>query len=884
MAKPPPTPLPPAWADQLLGVFCPSELQEELLGDLHEQFEQQVTQLGESTARRLYVWEVIRFCRPYLISRQLRALTANLTFNSSISFLPSNMLRNYLKIALRSLAKNQVYSFINISGLAVGMAVAMLIGLWVWDELSFDRYYQNYDRIVQVAQHGTVNGETWTETNLPYPLATELKTNYPTDFKRVLKAWQIQDHIVAVGNDKLSLTGEFIESEAPEMLTLHMLKGTRAGLREPGSVLLSASAAKALFGDTDPMNKVVKINNAMDTKVTGVYQDLPHNTAFHEVKFFAPWDLYVSANPYIKEQRWVNNFMHVYAELQPNVDVDNVSTKIKDIHLKNLVGNTGQLAFNFQIFLHPMSKWHLHSGFDKQGNNTGGLVQYVWLFSLIGAFVLLLACINFMNLSTARSEKRAKEVGIRKAVGSMRGQLISQFFSESFLVVGLAFILTIGLVTVSIDWFNEVADKEMAILWTNPYFWLFSLGFILLTGLLAGSYPALYLSRFQPIKVLKGTFLVGRFASIPRKVLVVVQFTVSITLIIGTILVYRQIQYAKNRPVGYTREGLIDVRMSADDFYTKFDVLRQELMNTGVVYETAQSASRATELWSNNIGFDWKGKDPSLQADFGTLTVSPEYGTTVGWQFMAGRDFSRDFSSDSSAYVVNEATVRFMGLKNPVGQTIRRDGKPFQIIGVIKDMVMGSPFEPAYPTIFFLRGPLNWINIKIKPDVSAADALPKIEAVFKKVVPSAGFDYDFVDQEYGAKFADEDRISSLASFFAILAIFISCLGLFGLASYVAEQRTKEIGIRKVLGASVTNLWAMLSKDFVALVLIAFGIATPVSYYFLSNWLSAYTYRTDLSWWIFAASGAGALVVTLLTVSFQSIKAALLNPVKSLRSE
>jgi len=891
--------LPPRWPDRLLSWLLAPHLREEVLGDLHERYRFRVERLGEPRARRSYWREVLAYVRPAFIKRN-----STPAYQDAPNPFSSGMLRNYFTIAWRNLAKHKSYSFINLSGLAVGMAVAISIGLWVWDELSFDKYHDHYDRIVQVAQQGTVNGETWTGSNLPYPLATELKTKYPNDFKRVLRAWQIQDHIVAVGDDKLSLTGEFIESEAPEMLSLRMLKGIRAGLQNPNSILLSASAAEALFGQADPMGKVVKINNVMDAIVTGVYEDLPRNTEFHEVKFFAPWDLYVSANTWIKEQGWFNNFIHTYAELQPHVDVDKLSTRISDIKHRNLGDNKEQLAVHFRIFLHPMSRWHLHSGFDKQGNNNGGLIQYVWLFSIIAAFVLLLACINFMNLSTARSGKRAREVGIRKALGSARRQLIGQFFGESFLMVVLAFVIALVLVSLSINWFNELADKQMAILWKNsplaqPYFWLFSLGFILITGLLAGSYPALYLSGFQPIKVLKGTFRVHRLAAIPRKVLVVTQFTVSVTLIIGTIIVYRQIQHAKNRPVGYTREGLLQVRTTTGDFHTKFDVLREELKNTGVVYETAQSASRATELWSNNGGFDWPGKDPSLQADFGTLTVSPEYGKTVGWQFVDGRDFSRDFASDSAGFVVNEAAVKFMGLQKsaaggpaaggpaaggPAGQTIRWYGKPFRILGVIKDMVMTSPFEPVHPTVFYLNGPINWINIKLKPNVAATDALPKIEAVFKKVIPSAPFEYDFVDQEYASKFETEERIGKLAGIFAGLAIFISCLGLFGLASFTAEQRTKEIGVRKVMGATVFSLWKLLSKDFVLLVIIAFVIAAPTASYFLNGWLQKYTYRTDISWWIFASAGAGALLITLLTVSYQAIKAATINPVKSLRNE
>ncbi len=549
-----------------------------------------------------------------------------------------------------------------------------------------------------------------------------------------------------------------------------------------------------------------------------------------------------------------------------------------------------------EVFLHPMSQWHLYSSFENGVNVTSEGVTFVWFYGIIGVFVLVLACINFMNLSTARSEKRAKEVGIRKAVGSQRAQLVGQFLSESLLMAGLAFIVCLGVIQLILPWFNGVADKKVAPLWTNPVFWIAGLAFTVFTALLAGSYPAFYLSSLQPIKTLKGGGnFGGRSAAYSRKLLVVFQFTISIALLIGTLVVHQQIQFVKNRPVGYSRNGLLS--FPKNGLADKADVLRNELLRTGVVYEVAESASPLTKVSSNNTGFEWRGKAPGADDDFGTLGVSYEYGKTIGWQFVAGRDFSRQYPSDSSGLIVNEAAVKRMGLKNrnrsagagglPVGEIVRSNDwhkGTFRILGVVKDMVMESPFEPVRPTIFSLRGYKQWLFVKINPQTSTSDALLKIEAAFKTIAPSVPFEYKFVDDEYGAKFAAEERIGKLSTFFAGLAVLISCLGIFGLASFAAEQRTKEIGIRKVLGASVTNLWQLLSKDFVGLVVIAFLIATPLAYYVLRNWLLKYEYRTDLSWWLFALAGAGALIITLLTVSFQAIKTALLNPVKSLRTD
>ncbi|UFH53064.1 ABC transporter permease [Spirosoma sp. KNUC1025] len=867
---------PPRWAKALLHWLCAPHRVEEMEGDLDELYRQRVQTLGLRRAKWRYVRDVVSLLRPSLMKREPNQFPTP-------AF--TTMFRNYVKIAFRNLAKNRVYSFINIGGLAAGMAVAMLIGLWIYDEISYDRYFQNYDRIAKVMHTGNFDGVIWHSGYNPAPIGNELRTVYGDNFTHVVMSSWTGDHILAFGDKKLTKTGNYLSPNAPDMLTLKMLSGSRTGLKDPFSILLSESVAQALFGTSDPVGKLMKIDNKLNVKVTGVYEDFPYNTEFREMKFIAPWDLYVSSEEWVKRAQdnveWGNFSWQVLAQIAPNATFEGVSEKIKNIRLTH----SPEVAFlKPGVYLQPMSEWHLYSGWDKAGN-LEGRIQYVWLFGIIGVFVLLLACINFMNLSTARSEKRAKEVGIRKAVGSVRSQLIAQFFSESLLVVAFAFVLSILLVLLALPFFNEVADKQMGILWTNPVFWLCSLGFSLLTGLIAGSYPALYLSSFQAVKVLKGTFRVGRFASIPRQVLVVVQFTVSVTLIIGTIIVFRQIDYAKNRPVGYERSGLITVAMNTPELHQHYNALRNALIQTGAVVDMSTSSAPATDLNSQNSGFDWEGKDPSFKESFGTIAISHDYGKTVGWQFVQGRDLSRQFVSDSSGMVINETAVRYMGLKDPVGKQIKWNNRPFLVVGVIRDMLMESPFEPVTQTVYMLNYDwANVIHIKLNPSRSATESLAKIEAVFRKFNPGSPFDYRFTDQQYAQKFAAEVRIGQLASGFAILAIFISCLGLFGLASFVAEQRTKEIGVRKVLGASVLNVWGLLSKDFVVLVIIAFGIAIPIAYHFLNTWLQKYQYRTELSWWIFAASGAGAILVTLLTVSFQSIKAGLMNPVKSLRTE
>jgi ABC-type antimicrobial peptide transport system permease subunit len=795
------------------------------------------------------------------------------------------VLKNYLKIAWRNLLRSKFYSIINTLGLAAGLAVAMLIAFWIWDEVTYDRYHANHEQLAQVMTTFIDNdGKKETGQAVCMPIGDELKSKFGSDFKSIAMASWNFGHVLAVDDKKITANGMWVESNFPSMFTIKMLKGDVNALSDPSTILINASLAKTFFGNDDPLNKIIRLDNKDTYKVAGVFGDFPHNTTLSGAKLFLPWKKYITTEQWLKDAatQWNNHSWQAFVRVADNIDMDKETEKIKNVVM---VHKNGATEGKEQAVLFPMNKWRLYSDF-KDGKAAGGRIQFIWLFSIIGTFVLMLACINFMNLSTARSEKRAKEVGIRKTVGSVRGQLIGQFLSESVLVALISFVFSIGLVLLLLPMFNKLADKKIALPWSNSFFWLIALAFTFITGLISGSYPALYLSKFEPIKVLKGTFRVGRFASLPRKILVVVQFTFSIALIIGTIIVFKQIQYAKNRPVNYRSEGLITVSMSTPDLYGHYDAIRSDLLATGVVDDMAESSSPTTGVWSNQIGFNWQGKDPNSLPVFGTIAVTEDFGKTIGWQIKGGRDFSKDFATDSLGMVLNESAVKLVGMKRDiVGQTIQFNDKNYTVIGVIKDMIMESPYKPVTPTVFFYdRNWANVITIAIKHGAPIKTSLGKVEAVFKKYNPGAPFDYAFNDEDYAKKFADEERVGNLATFFTILAIFISCLGLFGLASFVAEQRKKEIGVRKVLGASTYNLWRMLSKEFALLVIISCVIAIPLAWYYLHGWLKQYDYRTTISFWIFIVSGIGALGITLLTVSFQAIKAAIANPVKSLRTE
>jgi putative ABC transport system permease protein len=791
------------------------------------------------------------------------------------------MFKHNVHIAWRQWRASLSYSLINLGGLTAGLTVALLIGLWIADELSFDHYFPNHARIVKLMRTTHSDAGLVTSDLQSPSLIEELCSNHSHLFRRLAIVWPNFPHALSAGETKLSAEGQWAQPEWPAILSPRMIRGSRDALKDPSSTLIDRSTAIALFGEkTDPMGRTIRVDNSVNVKVAGIYEDLPTNTTFAGTHILLAWNKAGDEMAWFKgvQQDWGATGFWIFGELN---DAEDQAAADKDIHnilQDHIKGSKDQLS------LYPMDRWHLYSEFSE-GQSASGHIRIVLLFTFIGGFVLLLACINFMNLSTARGEHRAREVGIRKTLGSLRYQLITQFLSESLFLAIIALVFAIILAQLFLPLFNRLADKHLGIPYWSPWFWLFTISFTLFTGLISGSYPALYLSRFQPVKVLTGRYRYPASAAIARKALVILQFTVSVSLIIGTAIIYRQIEFAKARPIGYDRNGLIAIRMNTSDIYnTNYNSLRNDFLQSGAVIDMAQSANEATEQPPNG-DINWEGKDPNSRPPFTGIEVTHDFGRTIGWNIIAGRDFSREFATDSTAVVINESAARLIGWKDPVGRSLHYWAGDRHVIGVAQDIVIGSPYQPIPATIFPISyNDINYITIRLNPALNTSAALNKVAAVFRKYDPQSPFEPRFLADDYALKFAGEQQVARVASVFAILAIFISCLGLFGLASYMAEQRTKEIGIRKVLGATVTQLITLLSIDFLRLMLLSLGLAIPLSAWAMHRWLLGYSYRIRLSPWIFAVAGIGAIFIAILTVSTQALRAAVANPVQSLRSE
>ncbi|SDH44560.1 ABC transporter permease [Chitinophaga filiformis] len=789
------------------------------------------------------------------------------------------MLKNYLKIAWRNLWKNKSLSFINILGLAMGMAFITLIGLWIQYETSFDSFHKNGDRIALVQKHTLFNNNRSTQEATPLPLYYELKNNYP-EVKRVTRLTTNGNYTLATGDNKFNKKGRYVDPDFLEMFSFPLVRGNvKTALTDPNSIILTRSLATALFGTADPIGKAIKMDGEFNMQVTALMDDVPKNSTL-DFDFLVPYQFVMEQSEWVRSNtaNWSNNFLMNVVELREGASMDNFSKKIgplnvqKDPHLKNQT-----------LFLHPLSKWHLYSDY-RNWVNIGGKIEYVRLFGIVGIFVLLIAGINFMNLSTARSEKRAKEVGIRKAVGSQRKQLVTQFLSESMLTAFLAFLFSIGIIYLSLPFLQDLGFENIKLDFSNISLLTFLLLVCIVTGLLSGSYPALYLSSFLPARTLKGTFKQHQSATTFRKVLVVFQFAVSISLIISTVVVFQQINHARNRSLGYKPDNLISIH-GTDNLARNYVALKQDLLNSGYIESVSKASQPITKNANRWSDFSWTGKEPNTDISLDALMTDWDFEKTVGLQFREGRPFSIDYKTDSNAVILNEEALKVIGYKDPIGKTMKSGNRVVTIVGIVENVIMDDPFKPVYPqAILFDGNVINNIFLRLKPGVDLKKALSAIHTVFSRYNPSFPFEYSFVDKEFGGKFAREKQIGKLAAILAGLAIFISCLGLFGLAMFMAESRTKEIGIRKVLGASVPGIWILLSKEFIYLVGLACLIASPIAFLLMNNWLQKYDYRINIGWWLFIAVGMLAVIIALLTVSAQAIKAAVANPVKSLKSE
>ncbi len=790
------------------------------------------------------------------------------------------MLRNYFKTAWRSIKRGRSYSALNIFGLATGMAVALIIGLWVYNQYAFDRFLSNYKRIYQVRRNFYGNGDTMTYGGTSLKLADALRNQIP-EIESVAETDGGSQHGLVVRDRKLYSQGEQVAADFLTMFPYTLLEGDAKNvLKDPYSIVLTESTAKTLFGNEDALNKSVRFDNKSDLKVTGILKDIPANSSL-QFNYLVPFSYLELTDNFVKQARsagfgWTN--FAVYVLIKPGVSFTQVAAKLQDME-KTDKGNLMSMATN--VILDPLENWHLYENFN-QGKAVSGFIEYVRIFSMIGLFVLLIASINFINLTTARSEKRAKEVGVRKAIGSGKKELVFQFLIESLLITGIAFIFSLLFVQLSLPYFNTLTGGTLKIPFDSPAFWMITLCCVLLTALAAGSRPAFFLSSFNPVKVLKSDMHVGKAAALPRKILVVLQFSCSIALIISTFIIYQQVQHAKDRPSGYDKNRLMMTDMS-EDLVRKYTAVRDEIKQKGIAEMIATASNPVTSGGNHRDVDEWPGKKPGESVDMGYIHVNGDYFNTLGMAMKEGRNFSAN--SDTLNVIFNEAAVKRLRLNNPVNQVITNMDIRYKIIGVVKDAVMASPFAPADPTIFMYEAiPLNVLMYRLSAGIKTPDAITELGKIFNKYNPAYPFNYSFADETYAAKFNLELLIGKLAGLFAALAIFISCLGLFGLAAYMAEQRTKEIGIRKVLGASVPQIWLLLSRDFVLLVLISSFIASPLALYFLTGWLQKYDYRITISPLVFVFAGFVAIIITIITISFQSIKVAVANPVNSLRTE
>ena len=783
----------------------------------------------------------------------------------------------HLKIMLRNLQRGGIYSAINVGGLAIGMAAAILILAWIYHEWSYDRFHAKEKNLYVAYTRTSVDGDVWCQDWTPTPLGPTLKTDYP-EIVGTARMRNFLSFLFSNGDTKMKIQTNFTEPDFLTMFDFPLIHGSKeTALNDPYSVILTEQTAIRLFGKKTPIGEILLINGQYSVTVTGVMKNLPGNTHF-QFQALAPVELFRIMGGF--SDNWEGAQWQTYVELQPNARLDLFNESIRGMiaaHTSNTAGT--------EIFLYPLGKRHLYSVFEN-GKPVGGLINTLHIYGVIAVLILLIACINFMNLSTARSQKRAKEVGVRKVMGGKRWSLIRLFLGESMLVAFMASAVALILALMVLPIFSVLMGKQLTIDLTDIRFWLAGFCFVIFTGLLAGSYPAFYLSAFLPVKVLKGLFRRKQGEVSSRKVLVVLQFSVACALIISTLVIHRQLGYAQDRESGYNRDQLCFVFLEGD-LVKNYELIKHDLLSSETATSITRTSAPMSVLWGNTWwGVDWQGKDPNTRILFDMYFTDADWSKTVGVTIVEGRDIDiYTYPTDSTAMLLNESAVKVMNYDDPIGKIVSVFGKNWHVVGVVKDFIIQSPYDPVNPMI--IGGPergVHVMHIKMNGANRMPDNLAKAEQIFKQFNPAYPFEYYFVDEQYARKFQEEQKTGALATWFAGLTIFISCLGLFALVAYMAESRRKEIGIRKVLGASVSDVIILLSKEFIILVLISVAVASPIAWWAMGKWLSNYAYRTNIPWWLFVVVGCISLGIALLTVGFQAFKAATENPVKAIKSE
>ncbi|MCB0628861.1 MAG: ABC transporter permease [Saprospiraceae bacterium] len=860
---------PPKRAVQFLHWFLRPELAEEVAGDLEERFFSLLGKRSPFRTKLDYWFQVLHYLRGFAVRDNLFQIIN-----------PLFMFRHHLKLSWRLLLKNKGYSLLNISGLALGMAVAMLLTLWIKDELSYDRFHDKLDQLYVIKRHVHSGNEIRTSDAVTWNIAGELKSKYP-EVEEVAILSQPLTFIFNTGKISFREEGVYATPSFMRMFSWEILQGKRAdALREPGAILISETLAVKYFG-SDWQEADLAVGNELKHTfsglpaftVAGVFKDIPEQSSL-QFDFLLPMEIFEKQNDWLFN--WNNSGPRIFVQTRPGADVPALSEKIKDMQNEHIED------FRSDLFLQAYADQHLYSVF-KDGIQAGGRIQYVRIFSIVAIFLILIASINFMNLATARSLQRAKEIGVRKAVGAQRGLLISQFMSESFFLLVLAFVVSLGLVFSALPVFNELTGKAMSLSNLGWNTILLFVGIGLLTTILAGTYPAFYLSSFDAVKVIKGVFRQSVGTARLRKGLVIFQFVMSILLIVGALTVHRQISYIQSTNLGLDRENVIYMRMDGE-FGGQFNTVKEELLRTPGIAAVSSSDASPLEIRSNTHSVQWPGKTPNTQISMNIMHVNFDFLEVMKMQLTEGRDFDRQLGSDTTNYLINETAAQAMELDDPVGRQLSFWNSSGQIVGVVKDFHMNSLYSEISPTIIQLRpNSTSRLFVRTKPGQTET-AIAGLKNIYKRLNPEYPFEYQFLDDSYMATYRSEQTVGQLSYYFSFFALFIACLGLVGLAVYTGQQRLKEISIRKVLGASPTDLVILLSKEFLFLVLIAFVAATPLAYYFMADWLTKFAYHININAGVFLIAGSTALLIALLTVGFYSVKVALVNPIEAIKSE